>query len=136
MIIDAKNAVAGRLASSVAKKLLKGEKIIIINCEHAIITGDPQTTRNKYAEIRARGSPQHGPFFPKRPDLMLRRIIRGMLPYKTGSGRSAMKRLKIFIGFPKYAEGKHFMIPEGAVKEVKTKYITIGNLAKSIGWRA
>ncbi|MBI4894960.1 MAG: 50S ribosomal protein L13 [Candidatus Aenigmarchaeota archaeon] len=135
MIIDAKNALAGRLASSVAKKLLKGDKIVIINCEQAIISGEPEATRKKYAAIRARGSPQHGPYFPKRPDLILRRIIRGMLPYKTGSGRSSMKRLRIFIGFPEYAEGKHIMVPEEALREVKTKYITIGNLAKALGWR-
>lgn len=134
MIIDAKNAVVGRLASDVAKKLLNGDKILIINAEQAILTGNPQQIKANYFERRTRGSPQHGPFFPKRPDLILRRIIRGMLPYKKHKGRNAMKRLRIFVGFPENAQGKHIMISEKAMKPVKTNYITLANLSKSLGW--
>jgi|SRR3989344_3654820 len=134
MIVDAKNAVVGRLSSSVAKELLAGKKIIIVNAEQSIITGDHNQISNKYIEERRRGSPQHGPFFPKRPDMILRRIIRGMLPYKQAKGRNAMKRLRVFVGFPKSAEGKHITVLDNSVKEIKTKYMTVGKLARSIGW--
>ena len=135
MIIDAKNAVLGRMASGVAKKLLAGEKISIINAEQAIMTGNPNKMRNYYLERKAKGSPHHGPFTPKRPDLIVRRVIRGMLPYKKPKGRDAMKRLKIFIGFPDYVEGKQIMTIEESIKEIKTKYIKVGNLAKAMGYR-
>ena len=61
MILDAKNAVVGRLSTNVAKKLLAGERIIIINSEQAIFTGNPAQIKEKYSERKARGSPQHGP---------------------------------------------------------------------------
>ena len=45
MIIDGDGAVAGRLASTAAKTLLKGEDVIIVNAEKAIITGEPKITK-------------------------------------------------------------------------------------------
>ena len=39
-IIDGKNAVLGRLASFAAKEALRGEEIVILNCEQIIITGN------------------------------------------------------------------------------------------------
>ena len=134
MIIDAKNAVAGRLASAVAKKLLTGEKIIIINAEQAIITGNPNSIKNRYLELKRKGTPFHGPFLPKKPDLFLKRIIRGMLPYKKPKGRNAMKRLRVYIGFPKSLEAKHIMVVEQSSKEIKSNYITIAVLSKTLGW--
>ena len=133
MIVDAKNAVAGRLASTVAKKLLEGERIIIINSEQAIVTGRPQQIKEKYLHKRGRGN-QHGPFIPKRPDLVLRRIIRGMLPYKEPRGRRAMKSLMIYIGYPEKFEGRKTMVIENSAKEVRTTYLTIKKLSKSVGW--
>jgi len=35
-VIDAKDLVLGRMASAVAKRLLNGEKIIIVNAEKAV----------------------------------------------------------------------------------------------------
>ena len=40
MIIDAKDMIVGRFATVAAKKALLGEKVDIINCESAIITGN------------------------------------------------------------------------------------------------
>lgn len=134
MIIDAKNAVAGRLASAVVKKLLLGEKIVIINAEQAIMTGNPADIRNKYIAQKRRGSPFHGPFFPKKPEHILRRIIRGMLPYKKPKGRNAMRRLKVYYGFPKNLEARHVVVAEQSIREIRSRYMTIGELAKSLGW--
>jgi len=93
IIIDAENAVIGRLASYAVKQSLRGKHVAIVNAEKAIITGDPKVTENKILERLQRGSPQHGPFYPKSPDMILRRMIRGMLPYKQPKGRSAFKKL-------------------------------------------
>lgn len=133
MIIDATDARLGRLASFVSKKLLQGEKIVIINAEKAIITGNPDVTVEKYLGRRQRGSPQHGPFFPKRPDLIVRRTIRGMLPYKKPKGRKAFKNLRVYIGKPNDVEGEIVKFAEKQ-KPVKCRFITIYDLAKRIGW--
>ena len=133
MIIDATNAILGRLSSHTAKQLLAGNEVSIVNAEKARISGNGNTIKEKYHERRARGSPQHGPFFPTKPELIVRRTIRGMLPYKTPKGRAAFKKLRVYSGIPKELEGKE--MSSAAVRELSTESITVGRLAKTIGWR-
>lgn len=133
-IIDGYNAVLGRLASMTAKTLLKGEEVAIVNAEKIIITGDARSIKARYIERRRRGSPQHGPFFPKQPHMIVRRTIRGMLPYKTSKGRSAMKRLKVYTGVPESFRGEE--LTKMATKDVRSRYIRIGEIARTIGWKS
>lgn len=132
MIIDGKHAVLGRLASTAVKELLRGNAVMVLNAEKIIITGDPRRVTGKYLKRRRRGSPHHGPFFPRKPDLMLRRTIRGMLPYKKAKGRNALKKLKIYTGFPNEFENKEVI---SLTKEIKTDFITLAELAKALGWK-
>lgn len=131
MIINGKNAILGRLSSAAAKKLMAGEEIVIVNAEKAVITGNPKDTVKKYIERKQRGSPQHGPFFPKQPDRIVYRTIRGMMP-KTPKGRNAMKKLHVCIGVP--SEYKEKKTENFAVKPVKSNYIRVGDVAKTLGW--
>lgn len=127
VVIDASGAVVGRLASAVAKRLLKGETIAIINAEKALITGNPLVTKQEFHAKRARGSPQHGPFYPTQSHMILRRTIRGMLPYKRPRGRDAMRRLRVYIGSGDFGEG------EKMARTLKTKSIALGELAVGMG---
>ena len=131
MIINGKDAVLGRLASFTAKKLLAGEEVSIVNAENVIITGDSIEITKKYLKKREIGSPQHGPFFPTKPDLIVRRTVRGMLPYKTNKGRIAFKKLRVYIGTPAEMQKGESI----AVKTVRTSYMTVGDLATQLGWR-
>ena len=136
LIIDATDTILGRLASFAAKKALEGYEVIIVNAEKAVITGNRKTVIKEYQEKRQRGNPYKGPFFPKRPDRILRRTIRGMLPWKTHRGRVAFKRVKVYIGIPKELEGKEIMkLPEEyTVKKLKIpKFIYLGELSKILG---
>jgi len=132
IIIDARGAVLGRMASETAKLLKSGEEVVIVNAEHAIVTGSPKQIVGKYLKRRRIGSPQHGPFFPKRPDLIVRRTVRGMMEYKKPSGRNAYKRLRVHIGLPDEFSGSE--TKSVAVKDIKTDYIKVGELAKALGW--
>lgn len=133
-IIDGKNAVMGRLASMTAKELLSGEEVAIVNAEKVIITGNHGQIIGKYIDRRRRGSPQHGPFFPTQPDAIVRRTVRGMVPYKTTKGRSAMKRLRVYVGVPEQMTEK---AKEGvANKLIRSDYITVKEVAEILGWRA
>jgi large subunit ribosomal protein L13 len=105
-IINAKDLIAGRLATEVAKRALLGEKIDIVNSEKALITGKKETILKKYKEKKEKGHPYKGPFFPTMPDRFLRRIIRGMLPYKQEKGRKAFKNIMCYIGIPKKFESE------------------------------
>ena len=131
-IFDGHNAVLGRLATVAAKNLLNGEEVAVVNSERIIITGNPKSIISKYVKMRQIGSPQHGPFFPKRPDAIVHRTIRSMLPYKTNKGRAALKNLRVYVGTPKDFAGKD--IDKIATKAVKTDFIRIGEVAKIIGW--
>lgn len=131
-IIDVENAVIGRIASFVAKKALLGEKIIIVNSEKAVLTGDPKFIIKKYNEKFDIGTPHHGPKWPRRPDAILRRMIRGMLP-KNWRGRQALKNVEVYIGIPEEYKGKENKIEKFNKGELETKFITLGELSKRLG---
>jgi large subunit ribosomal protein L13 len=99
-VIDASGLVAGRLASLAAKEALKGRAVDIVNAEKAVLSGNPEYNIRFYREKVVRGDPYHGPHYPKRPDMMLKRMIRGMLPYKKPAGRLAFSRIKVYLAVP------------------------------------
>jgi len=119
-IIDGTNAVLGRLASYVAKELLKGEEIAILNCEKVIITGNKKTTEREFKEKRSRvGSGQKGPKLSRSADRIVKRTIRGMLPnHRFGRGREAWKKIKCYNKVPKEFQNKK-MIKAGKLKTCK-----------------
>ncbi|RLG58825.1 MAG: 50S ribosomal protein L13 [Candidatus Hydrothermarchaeota archaeon] len=137
-VIDATDLILGRLASLVAKELLNGEEIVIVNAEECAITGSKESILQKYRERRERKSivnpRRHGPHYPRRPDGILRRAIRGMLPYKKDKGRRAFKRLRVYVGTPKEFEGKAESIEEIKVFKLEIpKYMKLKELSKLLG---
>jgi len=141
LIIDASNLILGRMASYVAKKLLNGYTVIVVNAEKAVISGNPKSIIDEYKETvlskRTWKRPTKGHKKVKRPDLIVKRAIRGMLPYKKPRGREAYKRLRVYIGLPKECEGEKLLtIPEASVSRLSLgRYISVGELALNVGWR-
>ena len=132
-MIDATGSVLGRLASVVAKRLLEGEEIVVVNAELAVISGDRVSVLNEYKEIREIGSQTSGPFFPRMPDKIVTRTIRGMIPYQKPRGREAFKRLRVYIGIPdSYAESSMERIEE-ALGKLKCEYTKIGDISRRLG---
>lgn len=128
-IIDGKNAVLGRLASYAAKEALKGEEIIIVNCEQIIITGNKKNIKKNFEIRRARvGSSQKGPKHPKTSEKIVKRVIRGMIPdHRKGRGREAFKKIKCYVGIPKeFQETKKIT----AGKEKKGKFSQVKEFVK------
>jgi large subunit ribosomal protein L13 len=135
MIVDATGLVLGRLASVTATHLLAGDEVKIVNAEKAIITGRRESIYEEYFASRDRGHKERGPYFPRRPEMILKRTVRGMLPYKLKRGRDAMSRLRIYVGVPSDLSGQQFEQPPAAkVKgEVSANYIELGDLSKRLG---
>ena len=131
-IIDADGTILGRLSTVVAKRLLNNEEIAIVNSEKALITGKKSTVKDRYKQKREVGTYRKGPFFPRMPDRLVKRTIRGMIPYQTPHGRAAFKRLKCYIGVPKEFEGKSVETVETAKKQ-PVDYVTIGELSRALG---
>ncbi len=130
IVIDATNAVLGRLASYAAKQSLLGHEVIIVNCGKAIVTGRHKTIIREYHEARTRGgSSLNGPHFPKTPERILKRTIRGMLSYKQGRGLAALKRIICYSGTPsEYESSKKIH----AGKEKKTTTTTLKHIGAEI----
>lgn len=134
-IINAENLIVGRIATIVAKQALLGEEIAIINCEKAVISGKKEDVIAKFKRKQEMGIPAKGPFSPKRSDLIVKRIIRGMLPYKQHKGREAFQRIKCYIGLPEEFNGKESETIEKAnvSKMPNLKYVRIETISKIVG---
>lgn len=133
-VIDAEDHVLGRLASHVAKRLLQGETITVINAERVLVSGSRRPVVESYRAMRAKGSRARGPYFPRRPDRILRRTVAGMLPRKHGRGREALGRLRVYLGAPAGVEGvKAQRIPDAAPS--RTSAVPLGRIAEELGWR-
>jgi len=135
IIIDAKGLILGRMASIIAKRLLQGESIIVLNAEKTAISGKRLQRVKEAKTFLEVGHPRKGPFHQRRPDRIVRRTIRGMLPRKKPKGMQAFKRLKVYLGAPMEFNGKEIQtILDASAEKLKSPYITVGELAKEIGW--
>ena len=132
-IIDANNMVLGRLASVIAKRLLNGEEIIVVNAEKAIIQGSRSQIIEEFNWRRTVGKQRKGPFYPKRPEMIFKRTVRGMLPHQKTRGREALKRLRVYIGVPQeYREQTPERVEEAA--KIPKMAVTLEEISR--GWNA
>jgi len=130
IIIDAEGAVVGRLATYAAKQSLMGFKVFILNCEKAIITGNKKAIEEVYLnKKRIGGYAQKGPYYSKTPEKMVKRAIRGMLPWKKTTGREAFKRIRCYEGVPKEFIKKE---KKEMKREIKSRYLTVEQISKLI----
>lgn len=131
-IIDAEGAILGRMCTTIAKRLLGGEDVAVINSEKAIISGKKRAIKERYTQKREVGTCRKGPFFPRFPDRLVKRTIRGMIPYQTSHGRAAYKRVKCYIGIPKEFTGKKYEKIQTAQKQ-PVEFMTVGDLSRALG---
>lgn len=135
LIIDGTDYVFGRLATQIAKKALSGEEVHIINAEKLIIKGDKNAIAEKFKERRRqvnKANPEHAAKWPRVPHLLVKRMIRGMLPWKTKRGKEAYKRIIVYSGNPK---GLTASAPIDAEKyDGIAKHITIADLCSRLGY--
>ena len=102
VVVDAGDCILGRVASQVAERALAGERVAVVNAEDAVITGDKEDVFETYRTRLQLGS-DRGPYYPKRPDTIFKRSIRGMLPHKKKRGREAFENVRVYVGNP-YAD--------------------------------
>ncbi|MEM4259358.1 MAG: 50S ribosomal protein L13 [Candidatus Pacearchaeota archaeon] len=130
IIIDAKDAVLGRIASYAAKQALLGKKVIIVNCNDALLTGRRNMVLEQYSHMRSRGrGAQKGPIIPKVAEKLMKRTIRGMLEYTQKRGEDALDRILCYNETPKEFETAKKI---SLVRELKTKAIKLKEVVKII----
>jgi large subunit ribosomal protein L13 len=135
IVIDADGLILGRMCSMIAKKLLTGEEVMVVNAEKAVLSGRRKSKVKEAHVFLEVGKPVTGPFHYRRPDRILRRTVRGMLPFKQPKGKQAYKRLKVFLGLPdELKDQKTETFEEAQAKRLTCPYFTLGEYAKEIGW--
>ncbi len=134
-VIDGENLLLGRLSSIVATRILAGEEIAIINAEKVIVSGSRAMVLGEYKITRVRGSVEGGPYFPRRPDHIVKRTIRGMIPYKTSVGAAAFRRVKAYVGVPYELKNVEAESLEAAHRSrlSSARYIVVGEISKNLG---
>ncbi|MCX8171989.1 MAG: 50S ribosomal protein L13 [Archaeoglobaceae archaeon] len=137
VVIDASGHILGRLSSVIAKRLLNGERIVVVNSEKAVVTGSKHIVFEKYKAKYDRGSKEKGPYFPKHPEKIFKRTVRGMLPWSSKRGREAYRRLRVFIGVPEELKERRFEKVEIAMLEKVSKtekFVSLEDISRYLGW--
>lgn len=138
MIIDAKDTILGRLGTYAAKQVLLGNKVDVINCEEAVVSGRKHAILEDAMAKVHRKAPGKGPFFYRKPDMFVRRTIRGMLPFKIARGREAFKNLKCYIGVPESLKNeKALAIAKADVQKLHSAdFLSVKDICKAAGGKS
>lgn len=140
IVVDATNCIAGRMCSHVSKLLLQGNKVAIVNAEKAMLSGNSRQKTielyKEHLEINSVTNPIHGPFHPRRPDTMVSKMVRGMVPKRKSSGIAAFKHLRVYIGVPEEIKSaKMELFSDSKITKPEAYYISVGEIAKELGWK-
>jgi len=139
ILIDGEDLVLGRLATHIAKLLLSGEHVIVFNAEKIIISGSTKniiSSKKDSIGIITHAAPSRGPFHYRGPDRIVKRTIRGMLPWKKSRGKEAYKRLRVYTGKPQELENQICLpLPKAKLSDPYRPYMTLEDISKELGWR-
>ena len=131
VVVDARDCILGRVASQVAERALDGERVAVVNAERSVITGRREEVIETYQDRREHGS-DRGPMYPKRPDRIFKRSIRGMIPYKTTKGREAFENIRVYVGNPNDQDGE---VLDGTSLDrlSNIKFVSLGDVSETLG---
>lgn len=139
VVIDAEDSVLGRLATVVAKLLLRGYRVHIVNAEKAVVSGERNRVIEGYKlllEVRTHKNPYRGPKRPRSPVSIVKRTVRGMLPKESDKGFEAYKRLRVHIGVPEELRNRpRVKIPFADISLLRGPYVRVYEIAEALGWR-
>lgn len=135
-IIDGKDLVLGRMGSVIAKRLLMGEDIKIINCKDVVILGKKKYLIERYKSKLTNKVVKQGPYYSRSPADMVRRSLRNMLPYKNQRGIDAYKRLKCYNSTPSILLNSEKEVISSAKIDENTVfyYSYMGDICKVLGY--
>ena len=138
LTIDATDCIAGRMCSQISKLLLKGHSVRVLNAEKTMMSVNRYMiidSYRKFLTISSATNPINGPVHPRRPDRILTKMIRGMLPKRKSSGISSFKRLRVYISVPpELKDAKMETFKNSKIRKPQSNYLSLGDVAKEIGW--
>ena len=139
IVVDASDCILGRMASQVAEYALDGKRVAVVNAEDAVITGDKEDVIGRYRK-RHDLSSDRGPHYPKRPDQIFKRSIRGMLPTERKRGREAFENVRVYVGNP-FEQGRVAdetpepeRLPDTSLDRLSNiRFIHLGEVSQQLG---
>lgn len=135
VVVNAEGLILGRMCSKIAKRLLNGEVIIIVNAEKIVISGKKKSKVAEAKQFLEVGAPERGPFHSRRPDRIVCKTVRGMVPWRQPKGKNAYKRLKVYMGVPQELKDRKMETVEQAqASKLKGPHFTLAELAVEVGW--
>jgi len=142
IVVDCAGHMLGRVASTIAKEISNGQKIVAVRTEELCISGSlfrHKLIFGKFLAHRGSSNPTRGPYHYRSPARLLWRTVRGMLNHNKPRGQAALGRLKVFEGVPHpYDRVKKVVIP-GALRILRLRpgrsFCRLGDLAKEVGWQ-
>jgi large subunit ribosomal protein L13 len=111
-VVDAEDMVLGRLSTEVARLLRgkhkpifaphmdTGDHVIVVNAAKIVLTSDKADKKLAYRHSGYPGglrSTRYSDLMAKKPEEVVRRAVRGMLP-KNALGRQMLGKLKVYAG--------------------------------------
>eukprot|EP00382_Lankesteria_abbotti_P004275 CAMPEP_0113847216 /NCGR_PEP_ID=MMETSP0372-20130328/1746_1 /TAXON_ID=340204 /ORGANISM="Lankesteria abbotti" /LENGTH=202 /DNA_ID=CAMNT_0000816459 /DNA_START=65 /DNA_END=673 /DNA_ORIENTATION=- /assembly_acc=CAM_ASM_000359 len=142
-VVDCRGHVLGRLASTVAKELLCGQRVVLVRCEDVVVNGPLPRNKLKYMAFlrkKSNSNPRKCSHIHHRaPSMIVRRAIRGMMRHKLSRGIEALSKLKVFDGVPAPYDQKQRVVVPGALRLLKIRHerkvTRLGDLSNQVGWK-
>lgn len=132
-VINGENAILGRLTTHIADQAMKGRTVHVINCNDIVVTGDKETTIEKYRNRRNRGAPYTGPHYPSTPKGIVKRAVKGMVPHEKHRGIQALKRVKCHNTVPhEIDEDNAEIIDDANITRTTAQYTTMSEITQNL----
>lgn len=132
-VVSAEGKILGRLASRVASMVKDGETVRVVKSEEAVISGDEKEIFKDYKQKKDRGARDRGPYFPIRPDRILKRTIKGMLP--SSGQKELLSNVRTYLDVPEEFEDYEELDVKSGDDLLNRNYVKLGEVSKHIGWK-
>ncbi|MDP7422222.1 MAG: 50S ribosomal protein L13 [bacterium] len=111
-VVDAENAILGRMATRVATVLMgkhkptysphidNGDFVIVINADKVRVTGKKELQKTYFRHTQYPGGGKHTAYKDmkeKHPERIVEHAVKGMLP-KNKLGKAQYRKLKVYVG--------------------------------------
>ena len=136
MIVDGKGMISGRLATKVAKLIIKGESVTVVNAEDIVMTGNKVNIMENFkmrVDARVLSNPHYGPKYSRIPSKIFRRSVKGMLPDKNRTTERIIKLLTVYNSVPKELVAEKMEVFEEFRDSERHKSMTLKEIAELLG---
>src|SRR3972149_8596236 len=159
LVIDADNMVLGRVAAETAAILLRKKPIVlalnaqdgqtievrphehemvyIVNAERTVVSGNPNRVTEHFmrrVHLKTNTNPRRGPFYPRTPEAIVKRSVRGMVKHRTATGKAVFKKLHVYTGIPEFLVNEsRVCFRQARADRLSSRRINVGEIARRIG---